>query len=97
MLISPNSYLGDYLTRKGPDARPIHVLLTYVDVIDPRTGQSLWSDSSKSGSWRVTGATKSLVAEFRARIEAEEGHYTRMLRQEEKPVPISSVDSSINK
>jgi hypothetical protein len=97
ILISPNPYLGDYLTRKGPDPRPVHVLITYMDVIDPRTGQSLWSDSSKSGSWRVSGATKNLVAEFRAHMEAEEGHVTRMLRQEQKPIPVSSGDSAINK
>lgn len=96
-LFSSNKYLGDYLTRKGPDTRPVAISTTYMDVLDPHTGFSLWSDSSRSGSWRVAGATKELIGEFRARLEAEEGHAGRLLRRSEKPAPVSPDDSGFNK
>ena len=82
-LFSPNKYLEDYAQRQGPDPRPVRVFITYMNVIDPRTGESLWDDSSKSGSWRVRGATNSLISEFRSQLEAEEGRIERLLLQDE--------------
>jgi hypothetical protein len=96
-LLSANPYQGDYLTRKGPDTRPVQIVNTYMDVIDPRTGASLWGDASVSGSWRVAGATKNLIGEFRARVEAEEGHVTRLLRKNQTPPSLGSGDAGIFK
>ena len=70
-VLSGNPYLGDYLTRKGPDERPVRIDSTFVTVIDPRTGEKLWSDSRNWGSWRVSGATKALIDELRSDLEAE--------------------------
>jgi hypothetical protein len=50
----------------------VSVDITYMDVVDPRTGRSLWSDYRQWGSWRVPNATKSLIAEFRLQLEEEE-------------------------
>jgi len=97
LLFSPNPYLGDYVTRKGPDTRPVRLLVTYLDVVDPHTGVSYWSDSSKEGSWRVGSATKGLIGRFRGRMEAEDGHVTRLLKLDAKPVAPSSSDSSVVK
>jgi hypothetical protein len=63
-LFSGNPYLGDYLTRDGPDKRPVFIESTIMTVIDAKTGEELWTDSRRWGSWRVDGATKDLVAEF---------------------------------
>jgi hypothetical protein len=93
LLISPNPYLGDYVTRQGPDKRPVNLLVTHVDVVDPSNGVSYWSDSNPAGSWRVAGATKDLIGRFRARLEAEDGHVTRLLKLNEKPTSVSSSDS----
>jgi hypothetical protein len=68
-LFSGNPYLGDYLTRDGPDQRPVAIEFTILTVIDPNTGQSLWTDSRRWGSWRVRGATKDLVDELRQQME----------------------------
>ena len=70
-VLSGNPYIGDYLTRKGPDERPVKIDSTFVTVIDPRTGEQLWSDSRNWGSWRVSGATKALIDELRSELEAE--------------------------
>jgi hypothetical protein len=70
-ILSGNPYIGDYLTRKGPDERPVRIDSTFVTVIDPRTGEELWSDSRNWGSWRVSGATKALIEELRGDLEAE--------------------------
>jgi hypothetical protein len=70
-ILSGNPYIGDYLTRKGPDQRPVRIDSTFVTVIDPRTGEKLWSDSREWGSWRVSGATKALIDELRSDLEAE--------------------------
>ena len=86
-LFSANPYMGDYLTRDGPDPRPIHVDTTFMSVIDPRTGQNLWSDSKKAGSWRVAGATKDLIDEFRAQLEAQQGQVQRRLLLVDKERP----------
>jgi hypothetical protein len=96
LLFSANKYLGDYVTRHGPDTRPVRVVITYMDVVDPHTGESLWADSRTAGSWRVAGATKDLIAEFRGRVEAEEGHVGRLLHQDKKPTPVSN-DSGVVK
>jgi hypothetical protein len=96
-LLSANTYLGDYLTRQGPDKRPVQIVNAYMNVIDPRTGASLWAGTSISGSFRVAGATKGLIGEFRARLEAEDGHITRLLRQNQGPAPLGSGDAGIFK
>jgi hypothetical protein len=97
LLLSANPYLGDYVTREGPDKRPVQIVNTYMNVIDPRSGASLWDGASISGSWRVAGATKGLIGQFRARLEAEDGHVTRLLRQNEGPAPLGSGDAAIFK
>jgi hypothetical protein len=71
LLFSANPYLGDYLTRDGPDKRPVMIDRTIMTVIDPHTGQNLWSDSRIWGSWRVVGATKALIAELRGEMERQ--------------------------
>lgn len=75
-LFSANEYLGDYLTRDGPDKRPVSVDFTIMTVVDPRTGESLWSDSRRWGSWRVDHATKELIAELREQIEGQTKKWT---------------------
>jgi hypothetical protein len=69
LLFSGNPYLGDYITRDGPDKRPVAVDFTIMTVIDPTTGQSLWTDSRRWGSLRVRGATKDLIEELRQQME----------------------------
>jgi hypothetical protein len=69
VLFSGNPYLGDYTTRDGPDNRLVRIESTIMTVIDPNTGQSLWTDSRQSGSLRVSGATKDLIAELRDQME----------------------------
>jgi hypothetical protein len=70
-LFSGNPYLGDYITRDGPDNRPVKIDATIMTVIDPNTGQSLWTDSRTSGAWRIKGATKDLIEELRDQMEGE--------------------------
>ena len=64
-LFSGNRYLGDYLTRDGPDKRPVEIESTIMTVIDAHTGEALWTDSRRWGSWRVDGATKDLIGELK--------------------------------
>ena len=71
ILFSGNPYLGDYVTRDGPDKRPVAIEFTIMTVIDPITGQTLWTDSRRWGSWRVKGATKDLIEELREQMESE--------------------------
>lgn len=71
ILFSGNPYLGDYVTRDGPDKRPVAIEFTIMTVIDPVTGQNLWSDSRRWGSWRVKGATKDLIEELREQMESQ--------------------------
>jgi len=71
-LFSANPYLGDYVTRDGPDKRPVRVDITYMDVVDPLTGESLWGDSRRWGSLLVARATKDLIGEFKDEMELEE-------------------------
>lgn len=68
-VFSENPYLGDYLIRDGPDKRNVAIESTIMTVIDPSTGQSLWTDSRRWGSWRVRGATKDLIDELRQQME----------------------------
>jgi len=75
-LFSGNEYLGDYLTRDGPDKRPVSVDFTIMTVVDPNTGEDLWSDSRRWGSWRVDHATKELIAELREQIEQQMKKWT---------------------
>jgi hypothetical protein len=78
-LFSANPYLGDYVTRDGPDTRQVHVDITYLNVIDPRTGESLWGDSRQWGSWFVARATKDLIAHFRDQLEVGETQADKLL------------------
>jgi hypothetical protein len=71
LIFSANPYLGDYVTRDGPDKRPASVDITYMDVVDPQSGEDLWGDSRQWGSMLVSKATKSLISEFRERLEEE--------------------------
>jgi hypothetical protein len=75
-LFSGNKYLGDYLTRDGPDTRPIVVDSTIMTVVDAKTGEGLWSDSRRWGSLFVDRATKDLIEEFRGQIEAQTKKWT---------------------
>src|SRR5579863_10441790 len=58
LLFSGNAYLGDYITRDGPDTRNVSIESTILTVIDPNTGESLWTDSRRCGSCNDTGTTK---------------------------------------
>jgi hypothetical protein len=68
-LFSGNPYLGDYITRDGPDKRPVKIESTIMTVIDPITGQSLWTDSRQWGAWRAKGAAKDLIDELHHQME----------------------------
>ena len=68
-MYSGNPYLGDYITRDGPDTRPVHIETTFMTIIDPKTGDGLWMDARKWGSLRVSGATKDLIEELRHQME----------------------------
>lgn len=75
-MFSANPYLGDYLTRKGPDTRPVRIAGTIMTVIDARTGEELWTDSRRWGSWRVASATSDLIDELRGEMEVESKKWT---------------------
>jgi hypothetical protein len=75
-ILSANPYMGDYLTRQGGDQRPVKIDSTFVTVIDPHTGEELWSDSRNWGSWRVGSATKALIDELRDELEVETKKWT---------------------
>jgi hypothetical protein len=75
-LFSANQYLGDLLTRDGPDKRPVSVDFTIMTVVDPSNGENLWSDSRRWGSWRVDHATRELIAELREQIEEQTKKWT---------------------
>jgi hypothetical protein len=62
---------GDYITRDGHDERPVVVDFTIMTVIDPKNGQSLWTDSRRWGSLRVRSATKDLIEELRQQMEEQ--------------------------
>jgi hypothetical protein len=76
ILFSGNPYLGDYLTRDGPDTRPVQIVSTIMTVIDPKTGATLWTDSRRWGSLRVKGATKDLIDELHDQMVAQTARWT---------------------
>jgi hypothetical protein len=71
ILLSPNPYGGDFVTRDGPDMRGINVEITYMNVVDPQTGANLWEDSRRWGSLFVAKATKSLIEQLRTQLALE--------------------------
>lgn len=71
-IFSANPYLGDYVTRDGPDKRPVFIEITYMDIVDPHTGQDLWGDSRDWGSLLVSRATRDLVLEFKQQLQIQE-------------------------
>ncbi len=75
-LFSGNPYLGDYLTRDGPDKRPVFIESTIMTIIDPQTGAALWTDSRRWGSWRVDGATKDLIEELKGQMATQVRRWT---------------------
>jgi hypothetical protein len=76
ILFSANTYLGDLLSRDGPDPRPVSVDFTILTVIDAATGAKLWSDARRWGSWRVESATRDLIAEFKKQIDEQTKKWT---------------------
>jgi hypothetical protein len=72
ILLSANPYAGDFVTRDGPDMRAMKVDVTYMNVVDPRTGANLWGDSRQYGSFFVAKATRALIEELRTRLALEE-------------------------
>jgi hypothetical protein len=68
LLFSMNAYLGDYLTRDGPDKRPAVVDFTILTVIDAYTGEALWTDSKRWGYMLVGRASRDLTHEFRLAV-----------------------------
>jgi len=70
-IFSANPYAGDYVTRDGPDPRPVNVDITYMNVVDPQTGQNLWGSSRQWGSLFVAKATRDLIRELRVQLEEQ--------------------------
>jgi hypothetical protein len=89
-MFSANPYLGDYITRERPDERPVSVDITYMTVVDPNTGDTLWTDSKQWGSMLVGRATRDLIAEFRQQLEEETGNDQKAFPQT-PGVPAASV------
>jgi len=86
LLLSAHQYNGGYVTsttgriddngniNTTSDATSVTVGYTYITVVDPKTGDNLWSDSKRWGNL-YTGfhsATKGLVDELMKRISEEE-------------------------
>jgi len=71
LLFSMNPYLGDYLTRDGPEKRPALVDYTILSVIDGHTGELLWNDYRRRGYMLVGLATRELMHEFRMAVARE--------------------------
>lgn len=70
-VVSANPYLGDFVTRDGPDKQQVAVDITYVNVVDPRTGEDLWGDSRRWGYLFVRKATRDLIEEFETQLKRE--------------------------
>jgi hypothetical protein len=70
-LFSGNPYLGDYVSRDGPDKRPVKIDRVVLAVVDPRTGDQLWGDYKEWGSLRVPSAAKALVKELWTQVELQ--------------------------
>jgi hypothetical protein len=92
-LFSANPYLGDYATRDGPDKRPVAVDITYLNVIDPRTGANLWGDYRQEGSWFVSSATRDLIVGFREQLEMDENPVEEQAFVERHLVPRRPPDA----
>jgi hypothetical protein len=63
------------LTNSPTYSTPVSVAYTYLTVIDPKTGDNLWSDSKKWGNL-YTGfhsATKGLIDELMKRVNEQPG------------------------
>jgi hypothetical protein len=78
-LFSANPYLGDYLTRDGPDKRPVAVDTVYLNLVDPHTGQNLWGDYRTEGWLFVSSATHNLVTEVRQLVQMDQDPSERHL------------------
>jgi hypothetical protein len=92
-LFSANRYRGDYVTRDGPDERPVHVDITYMNVVDPHTGVSLWGDSERLGSWFVGTATKDLISELREMMEEDVNPSERQSFIKRHHIPKAATDT----
>jgi hypothetical protein len=75
-LYGGNPYEGDYITRDGPDMRPVHIETTFMTIVDPKTGEGLWTDARKWGSLRVSAATKDLIEELRHQMQDQVKQWT---------------------
>jgi hypothetical protein len=76
LLFSMHKYLGDYLTRDGPDKRPATVDYTVLTVIDARTGEALWSDWKRWGYMLVARASRALIRDFRLTVAEDVKSWT---------------------
>jgi hypothetical protein len=67
---------GNIKTSSSPTySSPVTANYTYLTVIDPKTGDNLWSDSKQQWGDPYTafdGATKSLIDELEKRIKEEQ-------------------------
>ena len=50
-----------------------------MNVLDPQTGESLWTDYRKWGSWFVGPAAQDLIGQLKAQIDAQEGRTASLL------------------
>jgi hypothetical protein len=75
-LFSANPYLGDYVKRDGPDKRVVRIEGTIMTVIDPHTGEELWTDGRRWGSWFVEAETRALIDQLRTELEGESTTWT---------------------
>jgi hypothetical protein len=82
LVFSANPYRGDYITRDAPDKRPISADILYMDVVDPATGASLWSDSKASGYMFVKSTMKAMITQFRGELETQQGQLQHLLRRD---------------
>jgi hypothetical protein len=76
LLFSMNTYLGDYLTRDGPDKRPAVVDFTILTVIDAHTGEALWTGYKRWGYMLVARASRDLIHDFRLAVEEQVKKWT---------------------
>jgi hypothetical protein len=76
LLFSMNTYLGDYLTRDGPDKRPAVVDFTILTVIDGHTGEALWTGYKRWGYMLVGRASRDLMHDFRLAVEEQVKKWT---------------------
>jgi hypothetical protein len=75
-IFSANPYLGDYVKRDGPDKRVVRIEGTIMTVIDPHTGEELWTDGRRWGSWFVEAETSALIDQLRTELEGESTTWT---------------------